>query len=40
MKYAHTCIRVQDLDASIRFYKEALGYKEVERKDFPEKNLP
>ena len=39
MKYAHTCIRVQDLDASIRFYKEALGYKEVERKDFPEKKF-
>lgn len=36
MKYAHTCIRVKDLEASLDFYQKALGYKEVERKDHPE----
>jgi lactoylglutathione lyase len=25
MKYVHTCVRVRDIDASLRFY-EALGY--------------
>jgi len=32
----HTCIRVKDLDASLKFYKEALGLFETRRKDFPE----
>lgn len=36
MKYAHTCIRVKDLEESIKFYTEALGYKELRRKDYPE----
>ncbi|MDO5041612.1 MAG: VOC family protein [Peptoniphilus sp.] len=36
MKYAHTCIRVADLDASIKFYKEALGYEVTRTKDFPD----
>ena len=36
MRYAHTCIRVKDLDASLDFYKNALGYKEVQRLDYPE----
>ena len=26
MNYAHTCIRVKDLEASIAFYEKALGY--------------
>ena len=36
MKFLHTCIRVKDLDASLKFYQEALGFKEVRRNDFPE----
>lgn len=38
MKYKmlHTCIRVMDLEKSLKFYKEALGFKETRRKDFPE----
>ncbi|HGI3843690.1 TPA: VOC family protein, partial [Streptococcus agalactiae] len=26
MPFLHTCIRVKDLDASIAFYQEALGF--------------
>ena len=33
MKYAHTCIRVKDLEASISFYEKALGYKVTREKD-------
>ncbi|KAB3531555.1 lactoylglutathione lyase [Alkaliphilus serpentinus] len=38
MKYKllHTCIRVMDLEKSLKFYKEALGLIETRRKDFPE----
>ncbi len=36
MKMLHTCIRVQDLEASLAFYDETLGLKEVSRNDFPE----
>ncbi len=36
MKLLHTCIRVMDLDKSLKFYQEALGLKETRRKDFPE----
>lgn len=38
MKYKllHTCIRVMDLEKSLKFYKEALGLEETRRKDFPE----
>lgn len=36
MEYAHTCIRVKDLEASIDFYTKALGYQVTRRKDFPE----
>lgn len=35
-KMLHTCIRVQDLDKSLTFYKEAFGLKEVRRKEFPD----
>lgn len=31
MKYLHTMVRVTDLDASLRFYCDALGLKEVRR---------
>lgn len=33
-KMLHTCIRVKDLAESINFYENALGLKEVRRKDF------
>ena len=33
MEYLHTMVRVTDLDASLRFYCDALGLKEVGRKD-------
>jgi len=38
MKYKmlHTCIRVMDLEKSLKFYQEALGLKETNRKNFPE----
>ena len=31
MRYLHTMVRVSDLDASLRFYCEGLGLKEVHR---------
>ena len=33
MKYLHTMVRVTDLDASLKFYVDALGLKELSRKD-------
>lgn len=36
MKLLHTCIRVKDLDASVKFYSTAFPFKEVRRKDFPD----
>lgn len=36
VKMLHTCIRVMDLEKSLKFYKEALGLIETKRKDFPE----
>ncbi|NUO72134.1 MAG: lactoylglutathione lyase, partial [Frateuria sp.] len=36
MKYLHSMVRVRDLDASLRFYGEGLGLREVRRKDVPE----
>lgn len=35
-KLEHACIRVMDLEKSLKFYSEALGLKEVRTKDFPE----
>jgi lactoylglutathione lyase len=35
MKYLHTMVRVTDLDASLRFYRDALGLEIVSRKDVP-----
>jgi len=31
MKYLHTMVRVRDVDASLRFYRDALGLREVRR---------
>lgn len=36
VKMLHTCIRVKDLEASLKFYRDALGLVETRRKDFPE----
>ena len=36
MKYLHSMVRVRDLDASLRFYCEGLGLREVRRKELPE----
>jgi lactoylglutathione lyase len=33
MKYLHTMVRVTDVDASLRFYRDALGLEELSRKD-------
>ena len=33
-KMLHTCLRVENLEASIAFYAEAFGFKELRRKDF------
>ena len=33
MEYLHTMVRVTDLDASLRFYCDLLGLKEVSRKE-------
>lgn len=35
-KMLHTCIRVMDLERSLKFYQEALGFVETRRKDFPD----
>lgn len=36
MKYLHTMVRVTDIEASLRFYRDALGLKELSRMDNPQ----
>jgi lactoylglutathione lyase len=36
MKYLHTMVRVTDIDASLKFYRDALGLQELSRKDYPQ----
>jgi len=36
VKYLHTMVRVTDIDASLRFYRDALGLVELSRKDYPQ----
>jgi lactoylglutathione lyase len=36
VKYLHTMVRVTDLDASLRFYRDALGLTELSRKEYPQ----
>lgn len=36
MKYLHTMVRVTDIDASLSFYRDALGLEELSRKDYPQ----
>jgi len=36
MRYLHTMIRVGDLDRSVDFYRQLLGFTEVRRADYPD----
>lgn len=36
MRYLHAMVRVRDLDASMRFYRDALGLIETRRRDYPQ----
>jgi lactoylglutathione lyase len=36
MRYLHTMVRVTDIDASLRFYCDGLGLREVRRNDYPQ----
>jgi lactoylglutathione lyase len=36
MKYLHTMVRVTDIERALRFYRDALGLKELSRKDYPQ----
>ncbi len=36
MKYLHTMVRVSDLDASLKFYIDGLGLREIRRKAYPQ----
>ena len=36
MQYLHTMVRVRDLEASLRFYRDGLGLREVRRHDNPQ----
>jgi lactoylglutathione lyase len=36
LKYLHTMVRVADIEASLKFYRDALGLKELSRKDYPQ----
>jgi lactoylglutathione lyase len=36
MKYLHTMVRVADLDASLRFYRDALGLAVVRQREYPQ----
>ena len=35
-KMLHTCVRVKDLEASLKFYQEGLGLIETRRLDYPD----
>jgi len=36
MKYLHAMVRVRDLDASMKFFRDALGLIETRRNDYPQ----
>ena len=36
MKYLHTMVRVTDVEASLRFYRDALGLELLSKRDFPQ----
>ncbi|MCM2278621.1 MAG: VOC family protein [Oligoflexia bacterium] len=39
MRYLHTMLRVVDLEKSLHFYRDALGFELVSRKDFPDERF-
>lgn len=39
VKMLHTCIRVKDLEKSLKFYREALGLIKTGEKNFPEQKF-
>ena len=36
MRYLHTMVRVTDIDASLRFYRDALGLELLSQRDYPQ----
>ncbi len=36
MKYLHTMVRVSDVEASLRFYRDALGLELLSRREYPQ----
>src|SRR5260370_17261675 len=36
LKYLHTMVRVTDIEQSLRFYRDALGLRELSRRDYPQ----
>ena len=36
MRYLHAMVRVRDLDASLKFFRDSLGLVETRRRDYPE----
>lgn len=36
MRYLHAMVRVRDLDASLRFFRDGLGLVETRRRDYPD----
>ena len=36
MRYLHAMVRVRDLEASLKFFRDALGLVETRRKDYPQ----
>jgi lactoylglutathione lyase len=36
MKYLHTMVRISDVEASLRFYRDALGLELLSKRDFPQ----
>lgn len=36
MRYLHAMVRVRDLEASLRFFRDALGLIETRRRDYPQ----
>jgi lactoylglutathione lyase len=36
MKYLHTMVRVTDVEASLKFYRDALGLEVIKRNDYPQ----
>ena len=36
MNYLHTMVRVSDIEQSLHFFRDALGLREISRKDYPQ----